>query len=85
LKARRASDLAAGVGSPIFAALQKDLQPLGVTLDLSRAAAQPLAPERVNLTGLSRPALAAALVEAGVAAPQKARMRASQACRWIHH
>jgi 23S rRNA (adenine2503-C2)-methyltransferase len=85
LKARRPADLAAGPGSPIFAALQKDLQPLGVTLDLSRAAAQPLAPGRVNLTGLSRPQLAAALVEAGVATPQKARMRASQVWRWLHH
>jgi 23S rRNA (adenine2503-C2)-methyltransferase len=56
---------------------------LGVTLDLSRAPAKPLAP--VNLTGLSRPELAAALVEAGVAAPGKARMRAAQAWRWIHH
>ncbi len=58
---------------------------MGVTLDLSRAAAQPLAPGRVNLTGLSRPQLAAALVEAGVATPQKARMRASQVWRWLHH
>jgi 23S rRNA (adenine2503-C2)-methyltransferase len=58
---------------------------LGVTLDLSRAPAAPLAPQRPNLTGLSRMALAAALVEAGVAAPEKARMRASQVWRWIHH
>jgi 23S rRNA (adenine2503-C2)-methyltransferase len=61
-----------------------------VTLDLSRAPAQslekgPLAPQRPNLTGLSRKALADALVEAGVAAPEKARMRASQVWRWIHH
>jgi 23S rRNA (adenine2503-C2)-methyltransferase len=61
---------------------------LGVTLDLSRAAAQPLAPATpalVNLTGLSRQELAAALVEAGVAPPEKAKMRASQAWRWMHH
>jgi 23S rRNA (adenine2503-C2)-methyltransferase len=59
--------------------------PLGVTLDLSRAPAIPLAPKLPNLTGLSRQELAAALVEAGVAAPAKARMRASQVWRWIHH
>ncbi len=61
---------------------------MGVTLDLSRAAAQPLAPATpalVNLTGLSRQELAAALVESGVAPPEKAKMRASQAWRWIHH
>jgi len=58
---------------------------LGVTLDLSRAPAKPLAPTPPNLTGLSRQELAAALVEAGVAAPEKARMRASQVWRWIHH
>ena len=61
---------------------------MGVTLDLSRAAAQPLAPATpalVNLTGLSRQELAAALVEAGVAPPEKAKMRASQAWRWMHH
>jgi len=61
---------------------------LGVTLDLSRAPAQslaagPLAP--ANLTGLSRTELAAALVDAGVAPQPKARMRASQIWRWIHH
>jgi 23S rRNA (adenine2503-C2)-methyltransferase len=61
---------------------------LGVTLDLSRAPAQPPAarsPAPTNLTGLSRGELAAALVEAGVALPAKAKMRASQAWRWIHH
>jgi 23S rRNA (adenine2503-C2)-methyltransferase len=61
---------------------------LGVTLDLSRAPAQPLAAKPaapINLTGLSRQELAAALVEAGVAPPEKAKMRASQAWRWMHH
>ena len=38
-----------------------------------------------NLAGLTRDALAGALVEADVAAPDKARMRASQLWRWIHH
>ena len=61
---------------------------MGVTLDLSRAPAQPLAAQPaapINLTGLSRQELAAALVEAGVAPPEKAKMRASQAWRWMHH
>jgi 23S rRNA (adenine2503-C2)-methyltransferase len=56
---------------------------LGVTLDLSRAAAKPLAPP--NLTGLSRAELAEALVTAGVVPKEKAKMRASQLWRWIHH
>jgi 23S rRNA (adenine2503-C2)-methyltransferase len=57
---------------------------LGVTLDLSRAsvASAPAAP---NLTGLDRAGLAQALVDAGVVRPDKARMRASQLWRWIHH
>ena len=57
---------------------------MGVTLDLSRAAGS-AAPIRPNLSGLTRPQLAAALVEAGVVKPEKARMRASQLWRWIHH
>jgi 23S rRNA (adenine2503-C2)-methyltransferase len=40
---------------------------------------------RPNLTGLGRAELQQALVEAGVAAPEKARMRAGQVWRWIHH
>ncbi len=56
---------------------------MGVTLDLSRAPAK--APAPPNLTGLSRPELAAALVEAGVVPAEKAKMRASQLWRWIHH
>jgi 23S rRNA (adenine2503-C2)-methyltransferase len=39
----------------------------------------------VNLTGLTRDQLQSALVDAGVAPPQKARMRAGQVWRWIHH
>jgi 23S rRNA (adenine2503-C2)-methyltransferase len=61
---------------------------LGVTLDLSRAPAKPAAPQnaqRANLTGLSRQELAAALVEAGAVPPEKAKMRASQVWRWLHH
>jgi 23S rRNA (adenine2503-C2)-methyltransferase len=58
---------------------------LGVTLDLSRAPATPLAAPAPNLAGLTRKALAAALVERAVAPPEKAKMRASQLWRWIHH
>jgi 23S rRNA (adenine2503-C2)-methyltransferase len=39
----------------------------------------------LNLTGLTRDELRAALTHAGVAAPEKARMRAGQVWRWIHH
>ncbi|HEY1750159.1 MAG TPA: 23S rRNA (adenine(2503)-C(2))-methyltransferase RlmN [Caulobacteraceae bacterium] len=39
----------------------------------------------LNLTGLTREQLREALVDAGVAAPEKARMRAGQVWRWIHH
>ncbi len=39
----------------------------------------------VNLSGLTRPLLAAALVEADICAPDKARMRAGQLWRWMHH
>ncbi|MCA6301467.1 MAG: 23S rRNA (adenine(2503)-C(2))-methyltransferase RlmN [Phenylobacterium sp.] len=56
------------------------------TLDLSRsrdAAASPA--RRPNLTGLTRPALAAALTEAGLVPPEKAKMRATQLWRWMHH
>jgi 23S rRNA (adenine2503-C2)-methyltransferase len=55
---------------------------VSLTLDLSRAT-RAVAP--ANLSGLTRPQLAAALVEAGVAEPKKARMRATQLWRWIHH
>jgi 23S rRNA (adenine2503-C2)-methyltransferase len=63
---------------------------LGETLDLSRApqpAATPARPNLAgqNLAGLSRAELAQVLIEAGVVRPEKARMRASQLWRWIHH
>ncbi|MBI1197257.1 MAG: 23S rRNA (adenine(2503)-C(2))-methyltransferase RlmN [Phenylobacterium sp.] len=61
---------------------------MGVTLDLSRAPAPSRdtgASAPTNLTGLSRGELAAALVEAGAVPKEKARMRASQLWRWIHH
>ncbi|HTX49577.1 MAG TPA: 23S rRNA (adenine(2503)-C(2))-methyltransferase RlmN [Caulobacteraceae bacterium] len=43
------------------------------------------APSLPNLTGMTRDELRVALVEAGVAAPEKARMRAGQMWRWMHH
>jgi 23S rRNA (adenine2503-C2)-methyltransferase len=57
---------------------------LAATLDLSRAPAPPsVAP--VNLAGLTRDGLKAALIEADVVGPDKARMRAGQIWRWVHH
>src|ERR1700712_2129830 len=54
-----------------------------LTLDLSRAA--PAAPAPVNLSGMTREELAAALVESGVVEQRQARMRATQIWRWVHH
>ena len=57
---------------------------MSLTLDLSRtSAAVPTAP--VNLSGLTRAELRQALIDAGVCPPEKAKMRASQVWRWIHH
>jgi 23S rRNA (adenine2503-C2)-methyltransferase len=58
---------------------------LGVTLDLSRPAAKPPANVRPNLCGMTRAELAAALVAADVVPAAKAKMRATQLWRWIHH
>ena len=64
------------------------MQPMP-TLELAPRAALRTAsapsPAPVNLSGLTRAGLQAALVDAGVVAPDKARMRASQLWRWIHH
>jgi 23S rRNA (adenine2503-C2)-methyltransferase len=79
--------LAEPAASPILAFLQKDILALGVTLDLSRASAAP-APTitgPINITGMTRAELAAALIAAEVVRPEKAKMRASQLWRWIHH
>jgi 23S rRNA (adenine2503-C2)-methyltransferase len=57
---------------------------LGVTLDLSRGAAS-ATPVLTNLSGMTRKALADALIAAEVVRPEKAKMRASQLWRWIHH
>ncbi|WP_293906567.1 23S rRNA (adenine(2503)-C(2))-methyltransferase RlmN [Phenylobacterium sp.] len=58
---------------------------MGVTLDLSRATARPHVAVKPNLCGLTRTELAAALVEADVVPAAKAKMRAGQLWRWIHH
>ncbi len=46
---------------------------------------QDASPAPINLAGLTRGQLAAALVEAGVAEPRNVRMRAGQVWRWIQH
>ena len=56
---------------------------MSITLDLSRST--PAAKGPVNLAGLTRPGLRDALVEGGVCDAGKAKMRASQVWRWIHH
>ena len=57
---------------------------LGATLNLARATPV-VAPALVNLSGLTREGLARALVEAGAVPADKAKMRATQVFRWIHH
>ena len=57
-----------------------------ITLDLSRSRDAAAAPaRRQNLTGLTRPALVAALEAGGLVQAGKARMRTSQLWRWMHH
>ncbi|MDB5428666.1 MAG: putative Fe-S-cluster redox enzyme [Phenylobacterium sp.] len=58
---------------------------MGVTLDISRAPSAPRAAGKPNLSGLTRAELAQALIAAEVVRPEKARMRATQLWRWIHH
>ena len=54
------------------------------TLDLSRA--RPAgAPAALNLAGLTRGEIATAMVEAGIAAPAQAKMRANQIWGWTQH
>ena len=57
---------------------------LGATLNLARATPA-VAPAPVNLSGLTREGLARALVDAGAVPEGKAKMRATQVFRWIHH
>lgn len=56
---------------------------MAYTLDLSSKPAA--APARVNITGLTRQGLIAALSASGVVEPRKAKMRATQIWRWVHH
>ena len=58
------------------------------TLDLARPSGTPSlthVPARLNIGGLTRPELSAALIEAGVADEKKGRMRTAQVWRWVHH
>ena len=57
---------------------------MGATLNLARATPV-VAPAPVNLAGLTRKQLAAAMVEAGAVPEGKAKMRSTQVFRWIHH
>ena len=57
---------------------------LGATLNLARATPA-VAPAPVNLSGLTREGLARAFVAAGAVPADKAKMRATQVFRWIHH
>jgi len=57
---------------------------LGATLNLARATPA-VAAAPANLSGLTREKLAHAFVEAGAVPADKAKMRATQVFRWIHH
>ena len=57
---------------------------LSTTLDISRAATPKVA-ALPNLAGMTRAELRQGLIDAGVAAPDKAKMRAGQIWGWIHH
>ena len=57
---------------------------LSVTLDLSRPRAEtPATDAKINLAGLGREGLRAALVDSGIVPADKAKMRANQLWRWI--
>jgi 23S rRNA (adenine2503-C2)-methyltransferase len=57
-----------------------------VTLDLSRKGAPsvPMPTGPINLAGLTRAQLSAALVEGEICPPERARMRTNQMWRWMH-
>ncbi len=57
---------------------------MSITLDLTRAQ-RPASPAPRNLSGLTRAELAEALIDAGVATPAQARMRAGQIFGWTQH
>ena len=54
------------------------------TLDLSRASKAPAA-VTPNLAGMTRDELRQAFIDAQICPPEKAKMRASQVWRWLHH
>eukprot|EP01037_Dinobryon_pediforme_P018259 gene18259-18520_t len=60
-----------------------------LSLDLSRASnaagVSPRPAQPVNLGGLTRTELAQVLTTSGLTPPEKAKMRATQLWRWIHH
>ena len=60
-----------------------------LSLDLSRAShaadASPRPAQPINLGGLTRVELAQVLTTSGLTPPEKAKMRATQLWRWIHH
>jgi 23S rRNA (adenine2503-C2)-methyltransferase len=58
---------------------------VSITLDLTRSTAAAAPPAPVNLSGMTREELAAALVDGGVVEQRQARMRATQIWRWMHH
>jgi 23S rRNA (adenine2503-C2)-methyltransferase len=57
---------------------------IALNLDHTARAVRPAAAGKLPLVGLSRPQLAQALAETGIA-PREARMRASQLWNWIYH
>ena len=57
---------------------------LAAGLDLSLRAGSAVSP-RPNLGRMTRTALRDALIEADICAPDKAKMRAGQIWRWVHH
>jgi 23S rRNA (adenine2503-C2)-methyltransferase len=62
-----------------------DTLPLPITLNLARAPAAPPLAVKPNLIGLTRAELAQAITAAEIVRPDKAKMRAAQLWRWIHH
>ena len=59
---------------------------MSATLELARRTpAPPVQATPVNLSGLTRAQLQDALIASGAVAPDKARMRARQVWRWVHH
>ena len=62
------------------------MRTMSATLELARRTPAPLADAGpLNLAGLTRAQLQDALVASGAVAPDKARMRARQLWRWLHH